>query len=616
MRTGEKTTTAVRPAGRCRTPRVWVVIVGLLYGCAGADRSATENRSEVKSSPTEVAATEVPAFQDAAIETGLVFQHENGMSGQRYMPEMVAPGIALVDYDRDGDLDVFLVQGRRLGPDVVPDEPNQPRHRLFRNEWISVPGSGAGPGEQGTKQRSVLRFSDVSEEAGLTFSDYGMGVATGDFDGDGWVDLYLTSLGVNRLLRNTGRGTFEDVTHAAGLAAESAWSTSAAWFDFDRDGQLDLFVCRYLLWSYQVHKPCASLGGRTDYCGPKAFEAARSRLYRNLGGGRFEDVSRSSRISSAAGAALGVVAADVDGDGWVDLFVANDGMPNHLWMNQRDGRFQNDATPRGCAVNAQGNSEANMGLIATDFRNVGRMDLFITHLKNEHSTYYENLGEGQFADVTSRAGLDATTRSFTGFGTVPIDYDNDGWLDIFAANGEVRIIDAQVGAGRGLPMRQACVLLRNQGTQPIRFAPVVGGAYLQVEEVGRGVAVGDLDNDGDLDLVVGNAAGPTRLLLNAVGQDQHWLGLRVLEGTAEAPRDALQALVQVDRLDGSRLTRRCATDGSYLSASDPRVLFGLKGDAAVNRIVVTWPDQTREEFPPLEVDRYHELWRGTGKSLP
>jgi hypothetical protein len=532
------------------------------------------------------------------------------------MPEMVTPGIALLDYDRDGDLDVFLVQGRPFGPDATPDEAAHPGHRLFRNEWIPTPNLSDPARGPNAAERPTLWFTDVSEQAGLGFSDYGMGVATGDYDGDGWVDLYLTTYGKNRLLRNTGRGTFEDVTRAAGLESESGWSTSASWVDYDRDGQLDLFVCRYLLWSFEEHKDCRSPAGNIDYCGPHAFTPARSRLYRNLGGGRFEDVSRTSRIASAAGAALGVVAADVDGDGWVDLFVANDGMPNHLWINQHDGRFLNDATPRGCAVNAQGDPEANMGLIAADFRNIGRMDVFITHLKNEHSTYYENLGEGQFADVTARVGLDASTRAFTGFGTVPIDFDNDGWLDIFAANGEVRIIDAQVEAGVALPMRQTCVLLRNQGTRPLRFEPVRGGDFLKREEVGRGLAAGDLDNDGDLDLVVGNNAGPTRLLINDVGQDRHWLGLRVRQGTPEAPREALHALVQVERLDGSRLTRRCATDGSYLSASDPRVVFGLNQETAVKRIVVTWPDQVREEFSPLDVDRYHDLWRGTGTAVP
>jgi hypothetical protein len=575
-----------------------------LAGCA--ERAKTGN--PLDNTPGTPTAVSPVAFRDVAADTGLQFVHDNGMSGERYMVEMVGPGAALFDFDRDGDLDVFLVQGQPLGPDVKGDDPGHPRHRLFRNNLIPADPSQAADSPH-------LSFTDISDEAGLTFSDYGMGVAAADYDADGWTDLYVTTFGVNRLLRNTGRGMLEDVTEAAGLNDEPAWSTSAAWLDFDRDGRLDLFVCRYLIWDYTRHKTCLSPAGKRDYCGPNAFVPARSRLYRNLGGGRFEDVSRSSKIQTVQGAALGVVTFDANEDGWMDLFVANDGMANHLWINRQDGTFQNESAVRGCAVNAQGSPEANMGLIAADFRNVGRHDLFITHLKNEHSTYYENLGEGQFADVTARSGLDASTRAFTGFGTVALDFDNDGWLDIFAANGEVRIIDEQVRPGIRLPMRQKCLLLRNQGTKPIRFRPVTEGDFLQMEEVGRGLAAGDLDNDGDLDLVVANDSGPTRLLRNEVGHSRAWLGLRVVEGTAEVPREAVHAGVEVERVGGDRLTRWCATDGSYLSASDPRTLFGLGDDTALKRVVVTWPDQVREEFPPPELNRYHTLRRGTGTTL-
>ena len=552
-------------------------------------------------SPAVTSSEASAAFHDAAAETGLLFQHDNGMTGVRYMPEMVGAGTALFDYDRDGDLDVFLVQGRRLGPEVSPDAVDGPCHRLYRNDL-----------EIGSDGKRHLRFTDVSAAAGLTFCDYGMGVAAGDYDNDGWIDLYVTCLGANRLLRNTGRSGFEDVTAQAGLADEPGWSSSAAWVDYDRDGRLDLVVCRYLLWDFAVHQNCASPGGQVDYCGPNAFQPARSRLFHNVGNGRFEDVSRASRISSLAGAALGVVCADLDEDGWPDFFITNDGMSNHLWMNHKDGTFHEEASVRGCAMNSEGKPEANMGVIAADFRNVGRIDLFITHLKGEHATYYENLNDGIFADVTAKLALDGTTRPFTGFGTGALDYDNDGWLDLFATNGEVRTNDAQAQAGIKVPMRQRSMLFHNQGGDSIRFEEIRAGKFLQVEDVGRGAAFGDLDQDGDLDIVVTNKAGPTRLLINDVGQDQHWLGLRLVDGPADARRDVLGAIVRVERPNAPILQRRSATDGSYLSSSDPRTLFGLGRYSQVTRVVVKWPDGREEVWRDLAVDQYHDLARGSG----
>src|SRR5688572_13214137 len=329
-------------------------------------------------------------FRDAAKETGLVFEHFNGMTGKRYMPEMMGPGAALFDYDNDGDLDVFLVQGNSFGAGVKPDAAAG-THRLFRNDLQRVP-----------------KFTDVTKEAGVGFADYGMGVIAGDFDADGWVDLFVTNYGRNRMLRNDGGGAFSDVSDGSGVAGGAdIWNTSAAWIDYDRDGRLDLFVCHYLLWNFKVHKQCVSRAGNPDYCGPRSFNPARSALYRNLGDGRFEDVSLKSRISTKAGAALGILTADLSGDGWPDFFVANDGMANHLWINRKDGTFAEEAMTRGAALNSDGAPEANMGLIAADFSNHGLFDVFITHLKNERSTFYRNHGDGQFEDVTASLGLDS-----------------------------------------------------------------------------------------------------------------------------------------------------------------------------------------------------------------
>jgi hypothetical protein len=526
------------------------------------------------------------------------------MSGKRYMVEMTAPGVALFDYDNDGDLDVFLVQSGPLEKGRKPDPAHDPRSRLFRNDL----------------KNGILHFTDVTDQAGLGLIAYAQGVIAGDYDGDGFVDLYVTAFGGNHLFHNNGNGTFTEVPDAGGAAdkapgAPPAWHTSAAFIDYDRDGRLDLFVCRYLAWTFEGHHQCRSKAGNPDYCGPQTYTADRSRLYHNLGNGKFADVSAPSGIASKAGPALGVSAADLNGDGWPDFFVANDGAPNHVWINQKNGTFKEEGMLRGAAVNADGAPEANMGVIAADFSNHGLFDLFVTHLRNEHSTLWRNLGNGQFDDATQSAGLDAPTRPFTGFGAVPVDYDNDGWLDIFAANGEVRVIDEQARQGIALPLRQRAMLLRNMGGARPRFQDVPGGDYLRVEDVGRGVAAGDLNNDGGVDLVVANNNGPVRLLLNQTPDRGHWLGLRLTEGPPGHRRDALGATATLHRTGKPSLFRRCATDGSYLSSSDPRIVFGLGDSAGYDWIGVQWPDGSREKFTGVAAGRYTELAKGTGSRI-
>ncbi len=551
------------------------------------------------------AASEVApaAFRDVAEESGLVFRHNNGMSGELYMPEMVGSGVALFDYNNDGRFDVFAVQGGPMKSAATPEASDAPTHRLFRNDLAVQPNG-----------RCVLKFTDVTEETGLSFADYGMGVIAGDYDGDGWIDLYVTCLGRNRLLRADGNGIFTDVAEAAGVAGDG-WNSSASWIDFDRDGRLDLFVCRYLEWTFESHRMCRNLAGGDDYCGPATYPSARSRLYRNLGNGKFADVSLDSGIASKAGAALGVVSADFDGDAWPDLLVANDGMANHLWINQKDGTFKEEALARGCAVNCNGKAEANMGVIAADFHDSGCDDLFITHITTQHATFYRNLGQGQFADETRHLDLDAPTRPFTGFGTCAIDYDNDGSLDIFAANGAVKIIDSQMKAGLQPPLRQRSQLFHQLKDSKLRFREITDGAFLTVEDVGRGLANGDLDNDGAVDLVISNNNGPLRVLLNQVGSKNHWLGLRLMDGSPGHQHDVLGAVATLDRSGQPTLRRRCATDGSYLSSSDPRVVFGLGDSTTVDRVCVQWPDGLAEEWRGLAVDQYHELARGSGVKI-
>lgn len=583
---------------------VRILLIGLLLWSVGCNRvvkndaPSDDATAATAESKTVTIVPVTPPFHDAAQDVGLAFRHDNGMIGERYIVEIMAPGCALLDYDRDGDLDLFLVQGRPLSPAGASTQ-DSPCHRLFRND-LGLDGQG----------KAAIRFTDVTSDAGLTFSDYGMGAAVGDFDLDGNPDLYLSCFGHDRLLRNNGNHGFVDVTDTAGLTAESAWSTSASWADYDRDGDLDLFVCQYLDWTIESHVPCQSPWGGKGYCGPKTFRRSRCRLYRNGADGTFTDVSRSSQIDSKPGTALGVVAADFDDDGWIDFFVANDAMSNHLWINRRDGTFQEEAVLRGCAVNADGMAEGNMGIIAADFFHTGRIDLFITHLKSEHATFYQNLGDGMFADITSRLGLDAPTRPYTGFGTGAVDYDNDGALDIFLTNGGVQIDPDQERAGISPPLRQRSLLFHNVGTELPKFVPLQNMPFLDLEEIGRGAAFGDLDNDGDVDIVVNNNNGPVRLLLNDVGQRKHWLGLRVVDGPAGHEFDAVATTVRLLRRNRPPESRRCATDGSYLSAGDPRIVFGLGDSTDTGTIRVRWPDGSEGVWENLAADRYHVLAKG------
>ncbi len=548
------------------------------------------------------AASEAPLFTDVAAETGLDFAHWNGMTGKFYFPEMTGQGAALFDYDGDGDLDVYLVQGALLGPGekrsdaLFPyDGAWPPSDRLYRND-LGADGK-------------TLRFTDVTAASDLAklATGYGMGVAAGDIDNDGDVDLYVTNYGSNQLLLNQGDGSFRDVTAAAGVD-DPAWSTSAVFFDFDRDGWLDLFVANYVVFDVARNPECFASSSRRDYCGPSAFPGVADRLWRNRGDGTFEDVSVPARIASQKSAGLGVVAADFDGDGWSDLYVANDGEDNHLWLNQRDGTFRDEALLAGVAVNRQGQPEASMGVSAGDFDADGDDDLFMTHLMSETNTLYVNDG-GLFEDRTLETGLAAGSLAFTSFGTAWLDVDNDGWLDLMIANGSVKILEALAKDGDLFPLDQPNQLLMNAGGRRFEDATARAGAAFAAAEVSRGAAFGDVDNDGDTDVLLLNNNGPARLLRNNAGHRQPWLGLRLIGG--KGGRDMLGARVELKRQGAPPLWRRAHTDGSYCSANDPRVLFGLGGGAGVESVTVHWPDGTPETWPAPEPGRYTTLRQGT-----
>jgi enediyne biosynthesis protein E4 len=544
-----------------------------------------------------------PLFLEVAADVGLKFTHVNGGTGRYYMPEQMGPGAALFDYDNDGDLDVFLVQGASLEPTPGNATTGAPTSRLFRND-LTVDSQG----------RRQLRFTDVTAESGLGLHAYGMGAAAADYDGDGYVDLLVTTFGPDRLYRNTGKGTFVDVTATAGVS-DNLWSTSAAFLDYDRDGYLDLFVANYLDFSVTGNKACQDSVGARDYCSPRSYRPVPDRLYRNLGNGKFADVTESAGISKADGAGLGVVSGDYNADGWLDVYVANDANANQLWINKHDGTFKDEGMISGAAVNAAGNPEGSMGIASGDFDQDGDEDIFITNIVGETFVLYENDGRGNFEDVRNKVNLAAPTAAFTGFGTDWFDYDNDGWLDLFVANGAVNIVEAQ--RGQPTPFRMKNQLFRNDGKGRFEETSAIAGPAFARAEISRAAAFGDIDNDGDIDILVTNNGGPVRLLINqargaASGQkpDTHFLQIALEQPGPN--RRAFGAWVGVERSGRPTLWRRVRTDGSYLSANDSRLHFGLATASAIDAVVVQWPDGQKERWKGLAADRLVTLKRGTG----
>jgi hypothetical protein len=555
-----------------------------------------------------------PPFTDVTEEVGIRFHHWNGMSGRLYYPEVVGSGGALFDYDGDGDLDVYLVQGQMLGPDrtiadalLPPREPLPLRGRLYRNELVAA---GVGGGR--------LRFTDVTDTSRLDAQAYGMGVAAGDYDNDGHLDLYLANFGANQLWRNRGDGTFENTTTDAGVG-DPRWSVSASFVDLDNDGFLDLAVANYLDYSYGVHKTCLTERGERDYCLPNAYRPAVHRLYRNQRDGTFRDVTMSAGMGEARGNGLGVSTADLDRDGDLDLFVANDLMPNFLWINQGDGRVVEEGLMRGAALDANGRALASMGVDAADFDRDGDLDLFTTHFSRETNTLYVNDGKGFFYDGTEEAELGTPSWPHTGFGTGFFDYDLDGWLDLVVVNG---LVTFPVGADRSknpFPLDEPNQLFHNLGTGRFRDVTAEAGPAFAGTAVGRGAALGDVDNDGDVDLLITNNNGPARLLRTEADVARRpWVGLR-LYGGAALPRDLVGAEASV-RLPGAPpLVQLARADGSYASASDPRVVLALgESFAALDSVAVEvkWPGGKRERFDGVPVRRYTTLTAGQGQPLP
>jgi enediyne biosynthesis protein E4 len=562
-------------------PFVLYGVLACLAGCRPVEQTAVFGERPVE------------WFVDRTEETGLTFTHFNGMTGDFYYPEVMPPGVALFDFDNDGDLDVFVIQGGMFSGKLIDSALSPPKSplssRLFRND--------------------ALRFTDVTEQSRIDVRGYGMGAATGDYNNDGCVDLYVTKLGSNQLLRNNCDGTFSDAT-VVSRTADPGWSVSAAFVDVDRDGWLDLFVGQYLNYSIAGNVVCYSVSGQRDYCPPSAYRARPSHLFHNNRDGTFSDITAAAGMATEYGPALGISTADFNGDGWIDLYVANDGAPNQLWINQRNGRFTNTALLAGAAVSAEGRLKASMGVDAGDFDEDGDDDLFVGELTGQGADLYVNDGSGVFVEGSAQAGIRLRTLPFTAFGAAWLDADNDGRLDLAIANGAVTHTAEALAANERFRLQQRRQLFRNMGKGRFEEVTDRAGRAFSNEDVGRGAAFGDLDNDGDTDIVIANDNGPVRVLVNNIGSRANWIGLRLASGK----RDALGARVALVRGDGTKLWRRARADGSYASANDPRVLIGLAGTAAHSvKVRVVWPGGRIEEWSAVEANRYSTLTEGAGR---
>ena len=536
-------------------------------------------------------------YVDVAGEAGVDFRHVTGASGRRYFPETMGSGVGFVDFDGDQDLDIYFVNGAAFPGYTGPPDPV---NALFRNEGG--------------------RFVEAAREAGVADPGHGMGCAFADYDNDGDADLYLTSYGANVFYRNEGDGRYRDVTGPA-AAADTAWSTGSAFFDYDNDGDLDLYVVNYVrydlayvereLEAYLAASRSAPEEGIEAYPHPRNFAGVEDRLFRNEGDGRFRDVTRPAGLvdtSAAAGRGLGVVATDYDDDGWSDLYVANDAVPNFLYHNDGGGRFTEVGGVAGVAYGQDGQEEAGMGVDAADYDNDGRVDLVVTNFENEPNSLYRNRGAGFFPHASFPAGVGLVSLRWLSFGVAFVDYDNDGCQDLFVANGHV--LDNAPAFYQSSSYGQPNQLLRNQGPDDRgRFRDVSSraGAALTRARVSRGCAVGDYDDDGDMDIVVSNSGQPAALLRNEGGNSRRWLTIAARGGPGN--RDAIGARIEVWAGDLYQV-REVRGSFSYLSQRDLRVSFGLGSRTRVDSLRIRWPGGAVERLAGLQPDRFITLVEG------
>ena len=517
-------------------------------------------------------------FADVTKASGVSFTHRNSATSNKYLVETMGGGVALLDYDNDGRLDIFLTNGAKIEDPMPPGKLPDKSDPAYWNRLYHQNADGT--------------FVDVTEKAHLTGmpqNRYGMGIAVGDYDNDGFDDLYVTNYGGNTLYHNDGNGTFTDVTGRAGVGA-SGWSASAGFFDYDNDGRLDLLVTRYVDWTFQNNRHCGETQpGYRSYCHPDNFEGMTNLLFHNNGDGTFTDVSEKSGIARSIGKGLGVSFADYDNDGFTDVYVANDSVQCFLFHNNGDGTFSEVGLTAGVGFNEDGKTFAGMGVDFADYDNDGRPDIVVTDLSNERYMLFRQNADHSFREVTNLSGLGAATLSFSGWSTRLFDYDNDGWKDLFVAQGHV--MDTIEKTAPNLRYLQPPLLLRNDGA---RFVRVDAGDVFQRSWAGRGAAFGDLDNDGDVDIVLSNVGQNAVVLRNDGGNRNNWVQITARGTTSN--RDGIGSRVKVVSASGQSQYFTVSPSAGYLSASERRLTVGLGSDASAALVEIRWPSGAVERF--------------------
>jgi enediyne biosynthesis protein E4 len=530
-----------------------------------------------------------PGFRlvDVTAAAGIQFSHHSGAFGGKFLPETLGSGCAFFDYDGDGWQDILLINST----DWPGHKQSRSTLRLYRNN------------RNGS-------FTDVTRQTGLDLEMYGMGVAIGDYNNDGFPDILITCVGQNRLFRNTGNGAFTEVTRASGLAGKYGFSTSALWFDYDRDGLLDLFVCNYVRWSLAQDVFCSLDGKHKSYCTPEAYRGETCWLFHNRGDGTFEDVTAKSGIFDSSSKSLGVAMFDYDQDGWPDLLVANDTQPNKLYRNRRDGTFEDVAVQAGIAFSSEGKARAGMGVDTADFDGSGRQGVAITNFDNEMIGLYRAMGDGAYQDVAQTAGVGLASMNTLGFGCAFLDADLDGSVDLAVANGH---IDETVRNIRGnVGYAQSPQLFLNDGRGNFHDVAAAVGDDFGRPRVGRGLCYADFDRDGDLDILMTTNNGPAVLLRNDQLTGNKSIRFRLV-GT-KSNRDAIGAVIRIYH-EGSSQSRVVKTGSSYLSQSELPVTFGLGRRDTIDRVVIDWPSGRIEEYKNLPPGRSYECVESKGIAL-